>query len=155
MHLISDLTDTQRKFLAGFLGLCALIIVVCSRGCFSSGAESGIPPRGPVDFVDEETGETSIRPADDIPPLIGSRGKPTLVRAIYDWGPDKTRVLQCYQKYTPEAKAIVERIIRRKNITADEMRAAQAGCLVRRPESGAPWVPRFSAEGEKIDPHRE
>ncbi len=35
------------------------------------------------DFLDEQTGESSIRSIDQLPPLMGSQGKPTVVRAYY------------------------------------------------------------------------
>src|SRR5690348_9973430 len=40
------------------------------------------------DFIDDETGKPSVHSINEVPPLIGDSGKPTVVRAVFTSGRD-------------------------------------------------------------------
>jgi len=149
-NFFSEFISGHPRLAGGLLLVCLLLAgnYVFSLG--SSAHQGFARPQGNVDYVDEVTGEVSLRPEGDLPPQPGKDGQMTLVRAHYLTRPDQTRVLDFLEKYTPEAKAIVTRIRRGAAITPDEMAAAQAGWLVRKPEPAAPWVPGLSPAGRAI-----
>jgi hypothetical protein len=99
--------------------------------------------------MDEETGTVTIRPADDVPPLIGTGGKPTVVRAYYfTVGNSTNKRLAFLEKYTDEGKAIVQTQIAQGSAYRGML--CQKGRLIRKPEAGSPWVDVASAEGRRI-----
>ena len=116
--------------------------------------------RGPVPvaydlklyFFDEDTGETVLRTDKDIPPLIGAKGQPSVVRAIY-MAPEgaKEKTLVYLIKYTDEAKAALDEAVR-KNGFLDGLtaRGYERGCLVRKPAPDSPWMPTASEEGQAL-----
>jgi len=98
-------------------------------------------------FVDEESGEEVVRPASDLPPVVGKSGRPTLVKAIkYGCKGNNPEVLY-WMKYTPEALAALQ------SLPADDARRADIdlrGQLVRSPKAGSAWVPLRSREGDLV-----
>ncbi len=98
-------------------------------------------------FIDEETGKETYESITEIPPLKGYSGKSTLVRIIY-YSCDgcKTRTAAYYEKYTPEAKSLLEQ---NQGKPLDQMTFSQVqdGHMVRSPASGSPWVKANSPEG--------
>jgi hypothetical protein len=99
-------------------------------------------------FVDEETGVESSRPVTELPPLVGSSGKPTVVRAIkYSCDGGKTVTTAYWSKYTEAAQAALKSLPEE-----DEKRSmiGNQGELVRSPQKGSQWVHINSAEGRKI-----
>jgi len=112
---------------------------------------SPAPPSWPMAYYqDEETGEVTIRPANEIPPLLGRSGRPTVVRVVYLTAStvDK-KFVGYFEKFTDEARA-------RQTPTAAGNGAislvpfTMAGILIRRPEAGSPWVGADSPEGLKM-----
>jgi hypothetical protein len=90
-------------------------------------------------YVDEATGQESVQPANLVPPLPGADGKPTVVRAVFfsaDGG--QTRIAGYYEKYTPEAKALLENPARDMQDRALAL-TIDAGHLIRSPAPGSPW----------------
>lgn len=118
-------------------------------------------------FIDEETGETSIHLADEIPPLLGKSGKPTVVQLIYyTCGSCADRKPAYYRKFTPETREILKKV-RTANLTPATpspsasgpdgrtnpwilLLGAGQGELVRLPQTGSPWIPLLSAPGSKL-----
>jgi hypothetical protein len=73
---------------------------------------SGYHPPTSAYFVDEETGEELVRPATDIPPLMGKSGKPTVVREFkYSVDGGKTSKVAYYFKYSDSMKEKLEAAI--------------------------------------------
>ncbi|MEI8198317.1 MAG: hypothetical protein WCI73_20685 [Phycisphaerae bacterium] len=118
-------------------------------------------------FIDEETGEVSIHPASEIPPLLGKSGKPTVVTAVYyTCGSCAARKPAYYRKFTPEAKDALEKAHKAgsgaasptapgpssngSGIPRSVMLGVGQGELVRAPEAGSPWVPLHSEAGRKL-----
>jgi hypothetical protein len=101
-------------------------------------------------FIDEDTGQESVRPVTDIPPLIGAKGNPSLVK-VYKYSTDggKTVHVGYYLKFTPEMKAKMEEL--QQHPDPNSQLQPGSAMLVRKPESGPPgWVKISSSEGQKI-----
>jgi len=103
-------------------------------------------------FLDEETGEESVLPLDELPPLPGKSGNPTVVRAMKFGFQDKDgkrsdeRTVYLY-KFTQEAK---EKL---KDLPKDDPQYHDlifSGQFVRDPQPGSPWVPYNSSKGQEI-----
>jgi hypothetical protein len=89
-------------------------------------------------FVDEETGEESVHPNSELPPLIGASGKPTVVVAVKWACQDGSNVKTVYlQRYTPEAleklRAMGPDDLNRSNVMTE-------GEQLRDPSPGSSWV---------------
>ena len=98
-----------------------------------------------VFFVDEITGDIVVEPAETIPPIAGSDGKPTLVRGcFYTLGSDAEKQLAYLEKYTDASKAAAA------TQTAYDPASAPPEVLVRAPEPGSLWVRADSPAGEKV-----
>jgi hypothetical protein len=107
-------------------------------------------------FYDTDTKETVTRAATEIPPLIGSSGKPTLVRAYYFTcdGNCADKKIYFLERYTEKAKAALESISTSGKPTPDAMKAemdARMGLQLRLPDgSDKDWVYADSEQGAKI-----
>jgi len=98
-------------------------------------------------FIDEETGEESVRSVNDYPPLMGKSGKRTVVRA-YKFTNDggKTVVIGYLEKYSDEA---IEVLTTSKN-AGHKMNILNAGPLIRLPSANQEWVERNSPAGKEL-----
>ena len=108
-----------------------------------------VKPAANAYYADEETGQEFVQSATLVPPLPGANGSATLVRAIFftaDGG--KTRSAGFYEKFTPEAKALVETLTREEQ--ARRWKEIDAGHLVRSPAPGSPWVRFHSNEATPL-----
>jgi hypothetical protein len=120
----------------------ALMLYLVTRG------PSALNPMGDRSkgfFVDEETNDESVHSIDEIPPLMGKSGRPTVVRAMKfscDNGRNPKTIYLL--KYTPEAqeqlKAMQPDDLNRSNVMTK-------GELLRLPAPGSPWVSAESDEG--------
>ncbi len=108
------------------------------------------PPEWPAAFyIDEETGKITTRASNELPPLIGESGKPTVVRAIYLTPSDiGHKFVAYYEKYTDEAIARVKAVASTSAIGAPP--PVRGGILIRRPDAGSLWLNADSAEGQKL-----
>jgi len=103
-------------------------------------------------FYDEDTGETVVRSAKDIPPCDNGKGKMTLVKAYYyTYGTDDEKKLAYLEKYTDQARAVLEKA----NASGGEIDpmnigVVETGQYVRAPEAGSRWVQMRSGPGEEI-----
>ena len=114
-------------------------------------------------FMDESTGEGTIRSASDVPPLKNDKGEATLVEVVaisFDNG--KTSHPAYYIKYTPDAQKELQALNELPPATtADEFRQRdqrkeqliQKGQWIRSPEKDSPWVLAASPEGMAILNH--
>lgn len=148
---MGDLMRKYGLYIGGGLLLLAIVILLVQLRGGSSGGPVG--DAGKAFFVDEETGEQSVGAATDVPPLNNKAGKPTLVKGVFvtaDGG--STKRLAYLMKYTPEAKAAIEKAHQEKKLE-DVMTSdlVSEGTLVRLPDKGAPWVKMSSREGAAID----
>jgi hypothetical protein len=135
---------------AGLLLLCILLFLTQCLGQSSRKAGVGTgPTQPPVDYYDEETGEASRHSYKEIPPLTGKDGHESVVRAYY-LNRSNSRELKYLEKYTPEAKAVMERLMRGSDITNEELQTSRDGLLIRKPQPDSPWIPEYSPEGQKI-----
>jgi len=98
-------------------------------------------------YIDELTGEESVRSTNEYPPLIGKSGKRTLVRA-YKFTNDggKTSFISYLEKYSDEE---IE-ILTTSTNDAHKMNILNKGPLIRRPGAGQEWVPYNSITGEQL-----
>lgn len=103
-------------------------------------------------FFDEDTGETVIHTDKDVPPLIGAKGRASVMRAIYMTpGDGAEKSLAYLLKYTDEAKAALDETVRKKGfLDALTVRGFEGGCLLRKPAANSPWVSVSSGEGQAI-----
>jgi hypothetical protein len=101
-------------------------------------------------FIDEDTGVESVRPVTDVPPLIGAKGNPSVVK-VYKYrveGKPEVKV-GYYIKFTPEMKAKMEDM----QAHPDQITELDpsSGMLVRKPDAGpSGWVAAKSSQGQKI-----
>lgn len=94
-------------------------------------------------FMDVETGEVTVRPITDTPPLENAAGKKTIVRAVFltaDGGQTKKLA---YLMKAPEARAVGQ----------DELPPGATDMLVRLPEPKSKWVRASSLEGAAVISH--
>jgi hypothetical protein len=124
------------------LVLAGLVIFVSMRG----------PAKKPEStyFIDEDTGVESARPVTDVPPLIGAKNNPSIVK-VYKYRVEGNPAIKVgyYIKFTPEMKAKVEDSIAHPEKYPDLN--TSTGMLVRKPDAGpSGWVPATSGEGKKI-----
>ncbi|MCL2640325.1 MAG: hypothetical protein FWD53_05725 [Phycisphaerales bacterium] len=98
-------------------------------------------------YIDEETGQESVRSAHELPPLLGKDGKFTLVRA-YKFTADggRTEKIVYLEKYSDQA--IQE--LKTSDDGGRKMDILDAGPLIRLPGDGNEWVPRKSPAGERL-----
>ncbi len=115
-------------------------------------------------FYDTASRTVFIRPSTDLPPLIGSNGKPTLVRAIFlTCGSCAARKLAYLLKYNASARAAAQFLDNPPAASAGQSAAAQfasllaarrlqvsEGTLIRLPAPGSPWLPAMSPQGAAI-----
>jgi hypothetical protein len=102
-------------------------------------------------YVDEDTGEESVRPETDIPPLKGKNGKDSVVWEMkYSCDGGKTSKVGYYMKYTPEGKQALEDAHAAGKDESSININMMEQLLVRLPESGSPWVPKHTALGMRI-----
>lgn len=105
------------------------------------------------DFIDEQTGEVSARSIDQLPPLVGSNGKATVVRAYYSVARDGLpRRLLYMQKYSDTTKAYLEQYLKEHRTGRPQFPDPPTAILVRAPEPGSPWVPLETPQGRKLAP---
>jgi len=119
------------------------------------GYSSVSPPEAkwPVaDYIDEETGEQSLRRSDEVPPLQGKSGGFTVVRAVYlTPSTQDKRFIGYFEKCTEEAKARAATARSAETgILSPNFTGLKGGILVRRPEKGSPWVNAESPEGVRM-----
>ncbi|MGN6368287.1 MAG: hypothetical protein ACTHN5_08520 [Phycisphaerae bacterium] len=126
----------------------ALLILATAAGAFVMNW-----PRSPkvltsAYFVDEATGEETVRPMSDIPPLKGAGGGETVVREFkYTEDGRATVKVAYYIKYTPETQAKLQGM---KTQEERDQYDATEGTLVRSPAPGSKWVEWGSPEGQEI-----
>jgi len=97
-------------------------------------------------YVDEETGEEFVRPVDQLPPLMGPSGRPTLVRA-YKFSADggTTAPVVYLEKYPDE-------VLDELKTSTDDARKSDLlsqGLYIRLPSDGSKWLPKNSPEAQR------
>lgn len=118
------------------------------------------PTRAPaynlqVTFYDVETREIALKSATEIPPLIGSSGRPTLVRAYFFTCDNncKNKKLYYLEKYDEKAREAIVSAQQHpeKKTSMDDIMAAQEGLLVQLPDWPADkWVKAQSPAGQEV-----
>jgi hypothetical protein len=99
-------------------------------------------------FIDEETGEESIRSVHDVAPLLGKSGKPTIVQVFkFTCDGGKTVKTAYYSKFTDGMKSQLEAVYQ-ANKTPDF--DTTQGMLIRSPEKGSTWVHWGTPEASKV-----
>ncbi|MCL2647026.1 MAG: hypothetical protein FWD61_08470 [Phycisphaerales bacterium] len=99
-------------------------------------------------YVDDETGEEVVLPANELPPRMGKNGKPTLVKAhkfTRDGG--QTEVIAYLEKYSDEAAAALKSM---PDSDSGKPGLLDHGRMIRLPGEGQKWVPIDSPEAEAI-----
>lgn len=101
-------------------------------------------------FIDEDTGQESTRSIDDVPPLAGAKGNPSIVRVYkFNYEDDPTVRVGYYVKFPADMKAKMEDLIKHPN--PQSLLEPGAAELIRKPDAGLNgWVKLSSAEGDKI-----
>ena len=98
-------------------------------------------------YVDDETNEEVILPANQMPPLMDKNGKPVLVLA-HKFTNGGTTVITAYlEKYSDEA---IEELKSMPNDDPRKPELLENGRLIRLPGPGHKWVPISSHEGQNI-----
>lgn len=101
-------------------------------------------------FIDEETGEVKVLEKSQHAPLLGASGKPTVVRVYYFTCTScKERKPIYYEKFTDEAKAIIDRPDRNQWTPQDET-IVRMGTMIRSPEPNSPWYNVMTKEANDI-----
>ena len=131
--------------------LCVCLVIVWQMGWVHS------KPHAPTNcyYLDEEAfdpqhpKELSVNL---VPPVAGASGNLTLVRAVYiTAGTDAERQLAYLEKYTDEAKAVLEKSASsEEHLSPQELMTIRDGLRVRAPELGSPWVTSNSPEGRAL-----
>lgn len=102
-------------------------------------------------FIDEETGEIEVHMANEIPPLVGKSGKPTVVRAFFFTNStDEAKKFVYLERYTPEGKQAAETLRTGQPPTAELLESLRRGMQVRSPEPNAPWYYVQTPEGQNV-----
>jgi len=101
-------------------------------------------------FIDEETGEESIRSADEIPPLTGASGQPTVVRVIKFIADNETTPIAGY--FVKYSDAVRKRAAALPANVDESIRLDTlfTGQFIRSPAAGSPWVPITDAQAAQI-----
>ena len=135
------------------LAIVVTIVAVASMLLRKTGPDP-FADRVNVFYYDESTGAVSVRPFTDIPPLMGSDGKPSLVRAVFiSYGSDEEKKLAYLEKYEDAAKAMLDKSIQEnplRTASIDALIGAEGGHLVRLPEPGSPWVRTGTPEAVEV-----
>jgi len=141
----------MRQFINKYGAVIVTVIVVLaglSYWLFGTTSRNPAGNTGMAFFVDEETGDESIHPIGDLPPLPGKSGKPTVVRAMkYSCDGGKNSKTRYLVKFTPEAQS------RLKTMAQDDVNRPDVmarGEMVRSPEKGSSWYPATSTEGAQL-----
>ena len=95
-------------------------------------------------YMDEATGEVTVRPASSLAPLTGSTGQPTIVKAIYLTPSDAAHKFLAYlEKYDapPSDKSTQSPVI------TPTLVGPHQAILVRLPKDGSPWIKADTVEG--------
>ena len=135
----------KHAYLIAALALVITILLVTFRG----GGSATTATNGVKHFyVDDETGEETVLASDQLPPLPGKDGRPTLVKAFKFTADGEKNVVTAYlQKYSDEA---IEKL---KNMADDDLLKRDLldnGRMIRLPGTGQKWVPINSPAGEKL-----
>ncbi len=134
-----------------------VVLALSIRSFMGGGSTTGVPSR--AYYWDTSNGTLHIRPMTDYPPLTGATGKPTLVQAyFYACGSCSDKKLAYLQEYSPQAKAMLDKMIKGGQAgkpggfspMAEEAMMSQNSVLVRSPAKGSPWVPLNSPQGQQV-----
>jgi len=131
--------------------LAMLMYTVWSLGYFGRHASRDAATPTKAFFMDEETGEISVHPANEIPPLLGKSGKPTVVRAFFfTASTNAARKMVFLQRYSLEAKQAMDASHNGQRLSPEEMSLVVRGPQVRAPEPNSPWHDLATLEGQAI-----
>ena len=102
-------------------------------------------------FIDEQTNQESVRSLDEIPPLPGKDGKPTVVRAMKYHSPDgkQTRIVYLL-KYSDQIQAQFNAAPAGSPVRSQILESS-SGEMVCSPDSGSQWVSADSSAGQQIE----
>jgi hypothetical protein len=140
------------KYGAATVGVLFVLVIVafwfrsCRKEAFNQNPRMAF-------YIDEETGEESVAPINQHPPLMGKAGKPTVVLAVKCTLDGKTLQTLYLVKYSEQALQAIKTLPPREpnDPTLDPRGVIlERGKLVRRPAQGSPWVPALSPEGAQI-----
>jgi hypothetical protein len=136
-------------------GVAVVVVVLLIAGAvywfYGRGAPEAEASGVKAFYIDEETGEESVRPVTDVPPLAGKGGKDTVVVAAkYSCDGGKTSQVGYLMKYTPEGKAALEEVYKAgKDESSININMMQQ-VLVRLPGKDGQWVFKQSDMGMRI-----
>ncbi|MCL2647024.1 MAG: hypothetical protein FWD61_08460 [Phycisphaerales bacterium] len=140
-----ELINKYAYYIIG-VAVVGVLLLIIFRG---KGVESGRAATNKAFYVDDETGEESTIATDELPPLLGKNGKPTLVKAIkFTTDGGKTVKIAYLLKYSDQTLA------EWKSLTPEyDFRKADLldhGRLIRLPGEGQKWVQVDSLEAQEI-----
>jgi len=98
-------------------------------------------------YVDDETNEEFVLPANQMPPLTGKDGRPTLVLAHKFTNGGTTVITTYLEKYSDQA---IEDLKSMPNDDPRKPELLDSGRLIRLPGPNQKWVPINSREGQRI-----
>ena len=139
----------MRAFLNKY-GIYVVVVALVIVGLILFLTRSTTHAPGSAFFIDEDSGQESVRAVTDIPPLPGAKGNPSIVKVYkYTTEGDKTVHVGYYIKFTPEMKQQMEELQRHPD--PNSTLEPGNGMLVRKPD-GSPkdWYKVSSPEGQKI-----
>jgi hypothetical protein len=136
----------MQEFLRKYgLPLAVVLLVVAGVAAYFAMRPKNVAGTQMAFYVDEETGQETVLPMAQFPPLLNASGKPTMVRVVkFSCDGGATVKVGYYEKYAPEAKAKLD-----KNDDPSG-NIALKGLFVRSPEKDSPWVPQTSKAGEEV-----
>ena len=140
----------MREFLNKYGKYVAVAALVLAGVVFFFSTRGGVKTPNSTYFVDEDTGVESTRSVNDVPPLIGAKGNPSIVK-VYKYRVEGSADVKIgyYVKFTPDMKVKVEDSLAHPD-KYPELNTAP-GMLVRKADAGPKgWVAATSGEGKKI-----
>jgi len=131
-------------------GVFVLALIVAVVNLRSSAIERWVGDPSQAWFIDEETGEESVRSADEIPPLVGASGLPTVVQVVKFIADNESEPVTGYfVKYSEPVRRRADAL----PANVDESRRLEVlfpGQFIRSPAAGSQWVPITDAQAATI-----
>jgi hypothetical protein len=144
---VRSILNKYGYYIAGVIAVIALLAAyVGTRQAAEPVSYAGNPEL--AFFVDENTGEEKVLPADEVPPLSGKDGKESVVMAVkFKSDTEKAAKTWYFIKYPAKVR---DRVRGLPKDDIDRLTLLDKWRLVRAPEAGSPWVKVTAPEAERI-----